>query len=711
MSSKVALGQSGFRVVVVPARAAYLIRDDDPEAAVRAVQEASTRWAGFSEPIIPVSSSGSVPGWYRQVIEVSAVDGLVNVNLERDIADQLAGSIGLPWIELGEINEEGITQFSTHPACLRQQGRLVDHTASLSSTGGALWEKIAAGDLTPEAEDDSFGASVAGRRSTGGNELVLAQLYGTCWLDAGASQFREHIARGMMELMPMLIWVTRPDSLKDCLYYWNLRAIRALGSGRVPMMLVPFDPNTDWDTLRRVLPGSLARPEVLTPDVLLFSWSIEKEDLERIGEFLGLERTELPPRSSMVIPPPPPRSGPFTFRTDINPRMYLAVPRRYGETTRATVQVYRDDTIVEVDSPVTFSGQGRLLVRLSSSALDGIPRRPATASLIHKEASWFTDEFDDDALQVSSFARNRYKLNLRIPTLSEVTWSLLGEETVTAKLSDKGRLANRLDQVGVSDILLDSSVIEVIDYLKTPRSTSLLRALQQAQAEGSADEDLRELAAEWGGRAQRRSQPLRQIRGEIDPDAGSAVETLSSRSWAERGLRVRCDQCMIDSFIPIQTANPTPQCPACGATDQTYEPKGDPELHYRLNSMVDRAADQGIIPHLFAVAQLRASSSQTHILPGVELALSDHTSSEVDLYGVHEERVVAGEAKTKAEDFTEEQITRDIKLSTQLAADVHLMVCTEPIAETTRALAQEHANRAGIELKVIDRQPPSQDAT
>lgn len=545
MSNTVSIGQSVFRVVVVPARAAYLIRDGDREAAVRAVQEASTRWAGFSEPIIPVCSSGSVAAWFRQVVDVSAVDGLVNVNLERDMADQVAGSLGLPWVELEDIGEKGITRFSTHPADLRQLrgqlaggghvlGRLGDDTptALLPGAKGDLWQKIAVGDLTPEAEADSIGGSVVPRRATSGDEFVLPQLSGTCWLDAGASQFHENRAMGMFAPIPAIIWVTQPDSLEDCLYYWNLRAIGSLRFARTPMALFSFhslERDTYWNTLRRLLPGYLARPEALSPDVLLFSLSIGDEDLKRIGELLGLEESRSPVSRSRVIPPPPPRSAPFTFRTDIDPRRFLAVPRRYGETDQAIVQVYRDETIVEFDSPVSFSGLGRHLIRLSSLAFDGIPRRPATARLIHGEASWFTDEFDDDALQLADLSRTRYSIKLRIPTLSEVTRSLLDEQTVTAKLSDKGRLASRLDRVGVSDILLKCSVIDVINYLKTPRSKALIRALRKARAEGSADEDLWELAAEWGGRVQRRFRSLDQIRGEVDRDAGSAVETLSSR--------------------------------------------------------------------------------------------------------------------------------------------------------------------------------------
>ena len=178
-----------------------------------------------------------------------------------------------------------------------------------------------------------------------------------------------------------------PVISQEPLYYWNLRAIRSLRFSRAPILLLPFDGNTDWDTLQRVLVGHLARPEALTPDVFSFSLSIECEDLERTGGLLGLEKSESPPSTSMVIPPPPPRSAPFTFRTDINPRRYLAFPRRYGETAQAIVQIYRDNTIVKVDSPASFSGPGRHLVRLSSPVFDGIPRRPATARLIHGEPS------------------------------------------------------------------------------------------------------------------------------------------------------------------------------------------------------------------------------------------------------------------------------------------------------------------------------------
>lgn len=87
--------------------------------------------------IIPVSSSGSVTDWYRQVVDVSTADGLVNVNLEHDIADRF---LGLPWVKLAEIDQAGTTQFSTHPTCVRPGYRLANQAPLLSGPGVALWE-------------------------------------------------------------------------------------------------------------------------------------------------------------------------------------------------------------------------------------------------------------------------------------------------------------------------------------------------------------------------------------------------------------------------------------------------------------------------------------------------------------------------------------------------------------------------------------------
>lgn len=57
------LGVSPVTVAVLPARVAYLISETSTTGFRRAVQEASCRWGGMTEPVIPVKSNGQCEPW------------------------------------------------------------------------------------------------------------------------------------------------------------------------------------------------------------------------------------------------------------------------------------------------------------------------------------------------------------------------------------------------------------------------------------------------------------------------------------------------------------------------------------------------------------------------------------------------------------------------------------------------------------------------
>lgn len=701
------IGQSTFRVRVLPARAGYLTRPDDVCGVVEAIREASTRWAGYSEPIIPVSAADAVDEWWIQTLETAEVDGLVNVNIDTDVAEGVAKRIGLPVVDLADIDRSGRTRFTTHPANLQPtQPRFAGQSAVLARDDGDLWEKAAAGDLTADQVADCEGASVRMWRPGTADLIGRAQLYETCWLDVGAAHFVEHQMVGGPFAAPMIIWVTEPDSVEDCVYFWNLRALRSRRLRPAPMLLVPGEQIFHWTGFADAIAGRLSRPEHVEPDVLLSSSSVEADQLDAIARLLGLVESTEPPGSKLQFPPPSLKHAPFTYRWDIAPRSYFRFPRRYGETAHALVQVYRDNTVVEVDSPVQFTGGGRVLVRVSSSTFDGLPKRRTTASLIRKFASWSEDE-----LEFAAHAQDRYRVELSVPTLSEATWALLDNETVEAELSDKGRLASGLDELGGAEVLLQESVIDVIGRLQTPRSTSLLRELRQRLPEDYQPERLEQLASKFGSRATRRYVPLSNIKG-AGPNAGEAAELLCSRSWAERGLATKCGRCGIGSFVPLPQTRPEPRCLACGATHKTFEPANSPELYYRLNALVDRAADQGVIPHLFAAAILTNQDPQTFLLPGINLILPDGAKREVDLYGITGGKIVAGEAKTDPARFDPKQLERDIELSALLAADTHLVVSTGRVPAATQEQAQQLTAARDLNFLILDNSYldlPSQD--
>ena len=225
-----------------------------------------------------------------------------------------------------------------------------------------------------------------------------------------------------------------------------------------------------------------------------------------------------------------------------------------------------------------------------------------------------------------------------------------------------------------------------------------------------ADDQLRDaiddLALSLVETQQRRFQSVEQLRSAAGARGAESAERLCHQGWAERGLSIRCDSCSVRSFVALSESAPEGACPACQAA-QPYEvdpTSGAPQLQYRLHALIDRAADQGVLPHLLAIAALRQEHDHTFLIPGADVRLGDDTLREVDLFGTHKGTVVAGEAKTSPSGFEDADIEADIELSAALGADAHLMVATEEIAHETVEHAHQIASDANLGLILVQGQ-------
>src|SRR5581483_6555529 len=108
----------------------YMIRAKSEPGFRRAVQEATTRWAGMTEPIIPVLARADTHPLWRHVLEVANVDNLVNVDLPPETAVQMAARLNLPYVELKDIDRAGGGQFNLHPSGISGgQAAVVDPNA------------------------------------------------------------------------------------------------------------------------------------------------------------------------------------------------------------------------------------------------------------------------------------------------------------------------------------------------------------------------------------------------------------------------------------------------------------------------------------------------------------------------------------------------------------------------------------------------------
>lgn len=147
------LGQSMMQVAVLPARAAYFIRTGSRTGFRRAVQEASTRWGGMTEPILPVPDDGEIPDELRETVAAAKVEAAVNVDVDDALAQRAADALGLPYVRIAKIDHVGAARFNCHP--LHVNPPVQPSTLPVVAVDGApLWQVAAAGFLSEDQAEE-----------------------------------------------------------------------------------------------------------------------------------------------------------------------------------------------------------------------------------------------------------------------------------------------------------------------------------------------------------------------------------------------------------------------------------------------------------------------------------------------------------------------------------------------------------------------------
>jgi hypothetical protein len=237
--------------------------------------------------------------------------------------------------------------------------------------------------------------------------------------------------------------------------------------------------------------------------------------------------------------------------------------------------------------------------------------------------------------------------------------------------------------------------------------------MDELRAKGVPEDEVQAFGARWGGRGERRYDSISGFiarRGNAVVDPVSAFETLCELGWVERGVETKCARCGLQTFVSIFAIEDRAQCPGCRASVRYTTGKDGLTIQYRLNTLIDLASDQGVLPHLLVIAALVQQSPHTSLLGGTLTTLPGGARPEVDILGVYDGKFVAGEVKTKARDFTPAQLERDISISAQLGVDVHILAATDHVPRSLFRSVQKIAKREKLVLQVLseeDLRPPA----
>ena len=693
MSYEIPSGPTIFRVAFAPARAVYLVRPGSRNGFRRAIQEASTRWGGMAEPIIPVRKGGKIDGWWRQVTDVANVHTAVNVDLDPTDAATAAARLQLPLVPIADIDRFGQHgAWTCHPSSLPA---VTEGIPVISEHGAPLWAAVAAGDVTREHEE-AIARNVSYRRVAQDDQIARYALRGGTQLDQTASAFAEWFSTGAWSI-PAIVWVTEPNDFIECLWFWNLRALRLRAMGGGPMLLLPADQVQHWLEFDRQVRDRLDRPDEFDPDVLMAGIRTPIDILHDTARHLGLTPSKTKSRISRKSLAPQ-RQEPYTYETTatLDPRRWFIEQRRYGEVVDTEAHIHDGKVTLRAASPIVWAGGGMTTLTVYGEVIDALPKREPVARLMEANAHW-----RDDGLWIATQAIPTYNLTLAVPTLAAAVDASLSAVTTTHALSDKGRMATAISDKAHD--LLRPGVYEAAVALATPRSKELVKQLKAMREAGEDDDMIEAMASRWGGRTSRRYRSATALRGLTGTAACTALEALVSMGWAERGFEVRCQRCGTRSFVPITTTTADARCPGCqNAQRYTASAKGL-ETFYQLNTLIDTAVDQGVLPHLLVQAALERLDRRTYINLGTEIMGAGSTpgQAEIDIFGAHAGKLINGEVKTNPSEFTDEQIRRDVRLTVQLGADIHLLASVGPISDPVRALVERETHRAGLALLIL----------
>jgi hypothetical protein len=455
------LGQELLNVHVRPVRAAYLVRNRNAADLRAAISEASTRWGGMQEPILPVSPTGRLRPWFRQLHDLLRPDILVEIAPLTDHArSRVTAELGKPPISLAALRRD--VWAGCHPLCAYSSAELAGLHLAIPDSASLV--SLAAGGAVPaedEPEWQRYGVSVGANAS----DLVIA-LQQLAWepipqtTPIGSTAYRcgEVLTKAPLGGAAVL-WVSNPNSVRDVRDFWNLRALVLRTSEHNPVAIVAPSVVREArfvQSLSRVLLDKVHSE----PDLYLCSYSVDEAGLTAVRVALGLQpftgtklsiQRSWPPRARNLA------TSPLTAVVNVDPRMHFVGERVPGIRQFVQAQLFRPETDIHFDHPVEFPPRlqhsGSVRLRLSGPRQLIAPPLPEVARLYHQHADWGHSELDPRGLEITVAIARTYRFSVRLPASAEVLNAALTHRAVQFEPSSSGRYArgvrNRVPDIQV----------------------------------------------------------------------------------------------------------------------------------------------------------------------------------------------------------------------------------------------------------------------
>jgi hypothetical protein len=525
------LGPALVHLDIRPVRLAYLVRRGSIPDFRAAITEASSRWGGIREPIIPFDAHGTIDPSWDQYLSRFPVDLVCRVaELDRAETSRLRERIGREAVSLADVQ----TSCALHATAVHSP-HFAPTTYSVCAPASSGPGSLAALGLAEDADQVTAWARVGRRPNPAPTGVIAAsaQLQAVTLIHMTAEQCGETVLHGFVR-PPIVIWVAEDESLEDAVEFWNMRSLAPLRLGRLQACLVSPDTFSDpqfSELLRRTLTG---RSYTTSPDLLVYSRSLPPEERQALVEKLGFTVFTGMKLESARRTGDEAGGRELTAAVKVSPWQFVAVPRDDGVRATALTTLRREDTIIRVDSPVPFqrAWQGTVYARFSGPPQLEVPSSRSVPVLFERAAT-----MTQGYLEVATMPSETYTFHLRLPERQAVFRAFFDDRGVRFTLSDKGKLATGVAQIIPTPGALRNPVaLEVIRALTTKRIAHDVSALRAEFSEVS-EEHLQEIAEKLANIRQA-DRSLHDIASAIagrEPDVGVELDELVRAGVVIRG--------------------------------------------------------------------------------------------------------------------------------------------------------------------------------
>jgi hypothetical protein len=700
------LGEAVIHVDVRPVRAAYLVRGNSSRDFKRAVYHACGRWGGLREPIVPVSPTGRIAPGYRHLIdEILPPDMFIDLSgLSDDVRNKLQASLRKRVFPDRATVAESWDGHTFHPLgahtanAIRDIDILMPEKPSLIDRTGTGWIE----DAQERSQWNELGARVQLTRDA--VDLAIAQLNARTVIATTLHQCGELLIENPFVMSQ--VWIAPPDSLRDCLEFWNLRAATPNTIERDYMIITTREAFSDARFREALVSALRVRPHTSTPTFLVRSLSVPRPQLEALVEATGFElyggsQVTVSHHGGRGQRPP----HPDKLSVGVNRNIGLPTRTLFGVRASPTVQLFSAGTRIRTASPLEahpLYGWGPVRLRLSGAPQLRAPVSPSVARLFDPNAEWVSRELDLPIRHEATF-----DIPIALPDRRAILDAALGDRGITWRYSQPGKHAQAvLGRLKSPDLFLNPGVDKVISALTSQPPAKLLGELKLTYnlSEEQVSAILRRLD-ERPPRVEQKAKDIMHLTGIELAQVLSILDDLAFVGLVERGLVIDCSECGLHTFGLLKDVDSRAVCPACGARGVFAGDATGAQIYHRLNALLDRASAVGAIGHLYGAAAILRENRSALVIPGAEIHRPDKPLEEVDLVALIGDIILSGEVKQTAGRFTETQIERDMRLSSELGARRHLMVSLTPLPQDSIDFAAGLARKRHVGLALIH--PPA----